>query len=98
GGWTAGDVRMAVDENALARRPELAELLDRRAAAYPDATFKRAQGYDLVVVDPEGEIGLVSTGAGLSMKLIDEMTARGARPYNFCDIRSGMMRGDPSRL
>lgn len=98
GSWICGDARMAVDESALPRQAEIAALLDRRADAYPDAAFKRAHGYDLVVVDPEGEIGLVTTGAGLSMKLIDEMTARGARPYNFCDIRSGQMRGDPARL
>ena len=98
GGWVLGDVRLALDENALPRQPVLADLLDRRPEAYPDAVFKRAQGYDLVVVDPDGEVGLVSTGAGLSMKLIDEMTNQGLRPYNFCDIRSGMMRGDPARL
>ena len=45
-----------------------------------------------------GEIGLVTTGAGLSMMLIDEMTARGGKPLNFCDIRTGQMRGDPTRL
>jgi len=98
GTWVAGDARMDLDESALPRQPDLAALLDTRAVDYPDAVFKRAQGYDLVVVDPDGEIGLVTTGAGLSMKLIDEMTAQGLRPYNFCDIRSGMMRGDPARL
>ncbi len=98
GSWIAGDVRMDVDEGALPRQPGLTALLDDRADAYPEAIFKRDNGFDLVVVDPEGEIGLVTTGAGLSMQLIDEMTARGLKPYNFCDIRSGGMRGDPARL
>lgn len=98
GTWVAGDVRMDVDENALPRQPDLTTLLESRASAYPEAMFKRQHGFDLVVVDPEGEIGLVTTGAGLSMQLIDEMTSRGLRPYNFCDIRSGGMRGDPARL
>jgi succinyl-CoA synthetase beta subunit len=49
-------------------------------------------------LDPEGEIGLVTTGAGLSMMLIDELTARGMKPLNFCDIRTGQMRGSPARL
>jgi succinyl-CoA synthetase beta subunit len=26
------------------------------------------------------------------------LVARGLRPYNFCDIRTGMFRGDPGRL
>lgn len=32
------------------------------------------------------------------MMLIDELTARGAKPLNFCDIRTGQMRGSPDRL
>jgi succinyl-CoA synthetase beta subunit len=98
GSWIAGDARVAIDENALPRQPELGALIDRRAEAYRDAVFKRRHGFDLVIVDRQGTIGLVTTGAGLSMQLIDEMTELGARPYNFCDIRSGMMRGDPARL
>lgn len=98
GRWIAGDVRFVADENALPRQPEIAALVDGKPESYPDAAFKKAHGYDLVVVDPDGEIGLVTTGAGLSMKLIDEMTARGLKPFNFCDIRSGGMRGDCSRL
>ncbi len=98
GSWIAGDVRLGLDENSLSRQPEFAALLDTRPQAYADAVFKRDHGFDLVIVDPEGEIGLVTTGAGLSMQLIDEMTRKGLRPYNFCDIRSGMMRGSPDRL
>lgn len=98
GSWIAGDVRLDLDENALPRQPEFAALLDARPHAYAEAVFKRDHGFDLVIVDPEGEIGLVTTGAGLSMQLIDEMSRRGLRPYNFCDIRSGMMRGSPDRL
>ena len=32
------------------------------------------------------------------MMLIDEMAARGLKPLNFCDIRTGQMRGSPARL
>jgi succinyl-CoA synthetase beta subunit len=98
GDWIAGDLRLDLDLNALDRQPSLADLIDARQAAYADAAFKKAHGYDLVVTDPQGQIGLVATGAGLSMQLLDEMTRRGMEPYNFCDIRSGMMRGDPARL
>lgn len=98
GTWVAGDLRMDVDLNALPRQPKLEALIDARPETYADAAFKRAHGYDLVVIDPGGAVGLVATGAGLSMQLLDDMTRRGLRPYNFCDIRSGMMRGDPTRL
>ncbi|HXF65374.1 MAG TPA: hypothetical protein VNK67_01570, partial [Burkholderiales bacterium] len=78
--------------------PELRALLEQRAAAYPDVARKLAHGFDYVVVDPEGEIGLLTTGAGLSMMLIDELRAAGLRPYNFLDIRTGGLRGEAGRL
>jgi succinyl-CoA synthetase beta subunit len=49
-------------------------------------------------VDPEGTIGLLTTGAGLSMMLIDELRAAGMKPYNFLDIRTGGLRGETTRL
>jgi succinyl-CoA synthetase beta subunit len=51
-----------------------------------------------VVIDPEGEIGLLTTGAGLSMMLVDEMRAAGLKPYNFLDVRTGGLRGETTRL
>jgi succinyl-CoA synthetase beta subunit len=98
GTWIAGDARIVTDDNALERQRGLRELLERRAAAYPDAARKHAHGFDYVVVDPHGEIGLLTTGAGLSMMLIDEMRAAGLKPYNFLDIRTGGLRGETRRL
>ncbi len=54
--------------------------------------------FDFIDLDDNGSIGLVTTGAGLSMMLIDELIARGGRPVNFCDIRTGQFRGSPERL
>jgi succinyl-CoA synthetase beta subunit len=98
GSFVVGDVKLIADDNALVRQPELAALLEARRHAYPDAAFKLEHGFDLVLLDPDGEVGLVTTGAGLSMQLVDEMIRAGARPYNFLDIRTGMMRGRPDRL
>lgn len=98
GEWVAGDAKIVTDDNALPRQPALRALLDRRARAYPEAALKLEHGCDYVVVDPEGEIGLLTTGAGLSMMLIDELRAAGLKPYNFLDVRTGGLRGDPARL
>ena len=98
GRWVAGDAKIVTDDNALERQPAIRELLARRAAAYPEAALKLAHGFDYVVVDPEGEIGLLTTGAGLSMMLIDELRAAGMKPYNFLDIRTGGLRGETKRL
>jgi succinyl-CoA synthetase beta subunit len=97
-GCVAGDAKVVVDLNAVERQPVIAAMIAGRPAVYLDAGRKIAEGFDYVELDPEGEIGLVTTGAGLSMMLIDELTARGAKPLNFCDIRTGQMRGSPARL
>jgi succinyl-CoA synthetase beta subunit len=98
GSWRAADAKMITDDNALPRQREIAALLGGRAHAYAEAHLKLRHGCDYVVVDPDGEIGLLTTGAGLSMMLIDELRASGLRPYNFLDVRTGGLRGDPTRL
>ena len=97
-GCVAGDAKVVVDLNAVERQPRIAALIEARPDIYADANRKLREGFDYVELDPEGEIGLVTTGAGLSMMLIDELTARGGKPLNFCDIRTGQMRGSPARL
>jgi succinyl-CoA synthetase beta subunit len=97
-GCVAGDAKVVVDLNAVERQPRIAALIEARAEAYADANRKLHEGFDYVELDPLGEIGLVTTGAGLSMMLIDELTARGGKPLNFCDIRTSQMRGSPARL
>jgi succinyl-CoA synthetase beta subunit len=98
GRWVAGDAKLITDDNALPRQPALAKLVETRAATYPDVARKHRHGFDYVVVDPAGEIGLLTTGAGLSMMLIDELRAAGLKPYNFLDIRTGGLRGETTRL
>ena len=98
GSWVAGDAKMITDDNALERQPALRALLAARGAAYPEVALKAEHGCDYVVVDRTGDIGLLTTGAGLSMMLIDELRAAGLKPYNFLDVRTGGLRGDPTRL
>ena len=98
GSWIAGDAKFVTDDNALVRQPEIRDLLERRAAAYPEVALKLKHGCDYVVVDPDGDIGLLTTGAGLSMMLIDELRAAGLKPYNFLDVRTGGLRGETARL
>lgn len=94
----AGDVKLVIDDNAVPRQESIRALLERHPDIYPEAARKLAHGFDYIEVDVNGEIGLITTGAGLSMQLIDELKAQGRRPLNFCDIRSGQFRGDPARL
>lgn len=98
GRWVAGDAKVVTDDNALSRQDALRALLESRPGLYPDVARKHAHGFDYVVVDPQGEIGLLTTGAGLSMMLIDELRGAGLKPYNFLDIRTGGLRGETRRL
>lgn len=98
GSWVAGDAKYVTDDSALERQEDIRALLDKRATAYPEAALKLEHGCDYVVVDAEGEIGLLTTGAGLSMMLVDELRAAGLKPYNFLDVRSGGLRGETARL
>jgi succinyl-CoA synthetase beta subunit len=98
GRWIAGDAKIVTDDNALPRQEALRALVEARPALYPDVARKHAHGFDYVVVDPQGEIGLLTTGAGLSMMLIDELRGAGLKPYNFLDIRTGGLRGETRRL
>jgi succinyl-CoA synthetase beta subunit len=98
GEWIVGDAKIILDDNALARHPDLAELVRARASAYPETAFKLQEDFDYVELDPLGEVGLVTTGAGLSMMLVDQMSEAGLRAFNFLDIRTGQMRGNPHRL
>lgn len=97
-GAVAGDAKVVADLSAVPRHAALARLIAARETVYTDANRKLAEGFDYVELDPEGTLGLVTTGAGLSMMLIDELAAQGVRPLNFCDIRTGQFRGSPARL
>ena len=94
----AGDAKLVIDLNAIDRQPDLAAFIKNRPDVYVDANRKLLEGFDYVELDPHGEVGLITTGAGLSMMLVDEMIQRGMKPLNFCDIRTGQMRGSPARL
>ena len=98
GSWMVGDIKLVIDDNAIVRQPAISALLEQNPGIYPESARKLTHGFDYVEVDAQGEIGLITTGAGLSMQLIDELKAQGRRPLNFCDIRSGQFRGDPARL
>jgi succinyl-CoA synthetase beta subunit len=98
GSWVLGDAKFVADDNAFERRTDVRDCIVQQPLLYPQTVLKLEQGYDFACLDPGGDIGLVTTGAGLSMQLVDELVARGYRPFNFCDIRTGEFRGKPDRL
>ncbi|PZQ15069.1 MAG: succinyl-CoA synthetase subunit beta [Ancylobacter novellus] len=79
------DVKMTLDDNALFRHPELASLRDEDDAARTKLSAHRDQ---LNFVQLDGDIGLVSNGAGLGLATLDMVVAAGGRPANFMDVRT----------
>jgi succinyl-CoA synthetase beta subunit len=80
------DSKFTVDDNALYRHPEIAEMRDL-AAADPLEALAREKGVTYVKLD--GEVGVLGNGAGLTMSTVDVVTFAGGRPANFCDLGGG---------
>ena len=80
------DSKFTVDENALFRHPEVAEMRDVEAAD-PQERLAREKGVTYVKLD--GEIGILGNGAGLVMSTLDVIDQVGGRPANFCDLGGG---------
>jgi len=87
GEFTAADARMIVDDNALFRHPEFEEKNLVRVDDTPLESEARRQ--DLAYVDLDGDIGIVSNGAGLTMATLDLVYHFGGRPANFLDVGGG---------
>lgn len=85
GDLKALDVKMILDDKALFRHPDLASLRDEADADKKKLSAHRDQ---LNFVPLDGDIGLVSNGAGLGLATLDMVKAAGGRPANFMDIRT----------
>jgi succinyl-CoA synthetase beta subunit len=79
------DVKMTLDDNALFRHKDLAWLRDEDGSDRVKLSAHRDQ---LNFVQLDGDIGLVSNGAGLGLATLDLVRGAGGRPANFMDIRT----------
>ncbi len=80
------DVKMSFDDNALFRRPQIAELRD---PAQEDPQEAEAAEHGLNYVALGGDIGCIINGAGLAMATMDMIQHAGGEPANFLDIGGG---------
>jgi succinyl-CoA synthetase beta subunit len=77
------DAKIVIDDNELARRPDLAALRDESAEAPSEVAARRA---GLTFVKLDGNVGCVVNGAGLAMATMDLVKYYGGEPANFLDI------------
>ncbi len=79
----AVDCKVSLDENALYRHKDLAELRD---VTEEDPTEVEAQSFGLNFVNLDGNIGCMVNGAGLAMATMDIIKLSGGEPANFLDV------------
>jgi succinyl-CoA synthetase beta subunit len=80
------DSKFTVDDNALYKHPEIAEMRDLEAVPAEERAA-RAKGVTYVKLD--GEVGILGNGAGLVMSTLDVIALAGGKPANFCDLGGG---------
>jgi succinyl-CoA synthetase beta subunit len=80
------DAKVTVDDNALYKHPEIADMRDLEAVP-AEERLAREKGVTYVKLD--GEVGILGNGAGLVMSTLDVVALAGGRPANFCDLGGG---------
>ena len=79
----AVDAKVTLDDNALFRHKDYAEMRDEREES-PVEVEARAVG--LNYVDLDGNVGCMVNGAGLAMATMDLIKQAGGEPANFLDV------------
>ncbi|WP_291861547.1 ADP-forming succinate--CoA ligase subunit beta [Marinilabilia sp.] len=79
----AVDAKVNLDDNALYRHPDLAEMRDLKEE---DATETEAAKNNLNFVKLDGNVGCMVNGAGLAMATMDIIKLSGGEPANFLDV------------
>ena len=82
----AADAVMNIDEDALFRQSDLAEMAE---ASYEDDLERKAGEYGFDYVRLSGNVGIIGNGAGLVMTTLDLVDHYGGTPANFLDIGGG---------
>jgi succinyl-CoA synthetase beta subunit len=80
------DAKVTLDNNAMFRHPENAELRDLSGE---DPQERMAHDRGLTYVKLDGDIGILGNGAGLVMSTLDVVKGAGGEPANFLDAGGG---------
>ena len=79
------DAKITIDNSARYRHPDLKGAVIHSVEAH-------AAGLGLSYVELDGDIGLISNGAGLTMATMDQIGLLGGRPANFMDTGERILR------
>ncbi len=78
------DVKMIVDDNAVYRHPEFEKLWDDAEVSTEEIEAHR---HELNYVPMDGDIGVMVTGAGLALAILDMLKDLGGEAADFMDVR-----------
>ncbi len=80
------DAKVAFDDNALYRHPDIADMRDETEEDPAEVAAKNS-GLNYIKLD--GTIGCLVNGAGLAMATMDTIKHVGGEPANFLDVGGG---------
>jgi len=80
------DAKMAFDDNALTRHPDILAFRDLNEEAPEEI---EASKFNLNFIKLDGNIGCMVNGAGLAMATMDIIKYHGGEPANFLDVGGG---------
>ena len=91
GRYVAADARMSIDDDALFRHPELAEMGIEKRHEEGEMTEreKLAREWEIPYLDLDGNIGMFPGGAGFGIMGNDFIHYFGGKPANFMDSGGG---------
>lgn len=82
----AADAKVVLDDNALFRHPDFAEMRD---LTEENPVETEAGKFNLNFVKLDGNVGCMVNGAGLAMATMDIIKLSGGDPANFLDVGGG---------
>ncbi len=82
----AADAKIGLDDDALFRHKDLADLRD---IGQEDALDVKASEADVNYIRLDGDVGCMVNGAGLAMATMDLIKLMGSQPANFLDVGGG---------
>ena len=82
----AGDAKLDIDDNALYRQPDLAQL---KEVAKDEAAEEESRKLGFSFVQLDGSVGIIGNGAGLVMSTLDAVKNAGGSAANFLDVGGG---------
>lgn len=83
----AGDAKVVIDESSLFRHPQWRD--ERLADPMLHPLERKAASLGVVYIEMDGDIAVLSGGAGATMALLDAIQHHGGRPANFLDAAGG---------